>query len=155
MAVPSGHFAGADIGWTMRRGGGAFRWKMKQWHQGSLLDGPRRRVQLLEGWRQRPSSPLRSDRQWLASAAFRPRQGMGIFMGLGRWSLSRRHDGAQVASNHLGDSDVSQWNRRLGVEFQEVASVIPRVTEILIKFLKWQLSPNARLNQDTKVWNQI
>jgi predicted metal-dependent hydrolase len=27
--------------------------------------------------------------------------------------------------------------------------------KILIKFLKLQLSPNARLNQDTKVWNQI
>jgi hypothetical protein len=34
-------------------------------------------------------------------------------------------------------------------------NVTPRVTEILIKFLKLQLSPNARLNQATKVWNQI
>jgi hypothetical protein len=34
-------------------------------------------------------------------------------------------------------------------------SVTPHVTETLIKFLKMQLSPNARLNQDTKVWNQI
>jgi hypothetical protein len=31
----------------------------------------------------------------------------------------------------------------------------PRVTEILIKFHKLQLSPNARLNHDTKVMNQI
>jgi hypothetical protein len=27
--------------------------------------------------------------------------------------------------------------------------------ETLIKFLKMKLSLNARLNQDTKVWNQI
>jgi hypothetical protein len=34
-------------------------------------------------------------------------------------------------------------------------SVTPRVTENLIKLIKLQLSPDARLNQDTKVWNQI
>jgi hypothetical protein len=34
-------------------------------------------------------------------------------------------------------------------------SVTPHVTETLIKFLKMQLGSNARLNQDTKVWNQI
>jgi hypothetical protein len=33
--------------------------------------------------------------------------------------------------------------------------VTPRVIEILIKLIKFQLSPNATLNQDTKVWNQI
>jgi hypothetical protein len=33
--------------------------------------------------------------------------------------------------------------------------VTPRVIKILIKFLKMQLSPNTRLNQDNKVWNQI
>jgi hypothetical protein len=33
--------------------------------------------------------------------------------------------------------------------------VTPRVTEGLIKLIKLQLSPNVRLNQDTKVWNQI
>jgi hypothetical protein len=38
---------------------------------------------------------------------------------------------------------------------EAVVVVTPRVTETLIKFLKMQLSPNARLNQYTKVWNQI
>jgi hypothetical protein len=33
--------------------------------------------------------------------------------------------------------------------------VTPHVTDGLIMFIKWKLSPNARLNQDTKVWNQI
>jgi hypothetical protein len=33
--------------------------------------------------------------------------------------------------------------------------VTPRVTESLIKLLMLQLSPDARLNEDTKVWNQI
>jgi hypothetical protein len=36
-----------------------------------------------------------------------------------------------------------------------VPSVTSWVTEALIKLIKLQLSPNARLNQDTKVWNQI
>jgi hypothetical protein len=33
--------------------------------------------------------------------------------------------------------------------------VTPFVTEGLIKLIKLQLNPNARLNQDTKVWNQM
>jgi hypothetical protein len=33
--------------------------------------------------------------------------------------------------------------------------VTPRVTESLIKLIKLQLSPDARLNQYTKYWNQI
>jgi hypothetical protein len=38
---------------------------------------------------------------------------------------------------------------------QNVITVTPHVMKILIKFLKLQLSSNARLNQDTKVWNQM
>jgi hypothetical protein len=34
-------------------------------------------------------------------------------------------------------------------------AVTPHVMEGLIKLIKFQLSSNARLNQDTKVWNQI
>jgi hypothetical protein len=37
----------------------------------------------------------------------------------------------------------------------EEGVVTPHVTESLIKLIKLQFSPNARLNQDTKVWNQI
>jgi hypothetical protein len=33
--------------------------------------------------------------------------------------------------------------------------VTPHVTESLIKLIKLQLSSDARLNQYTKVWNQI
>jgi hypothetical protein len=33
--------------------------------------------------------------------------------------------------------------------------VTPHVPENLIKLIKLQLSCNARLNQDTNVWNQI
>jgi hypothetical protein len=33
--------------------------------------------------------------------------------------------------------------------------VTPRVMENIIKLIKLQSSLNARLNQDTKVWNQI
>jgi hypothetical protein len=33
--------------------------------------------------------------------------------------------------------------------------VTPHVTESLIKLIILQLSPDARLNEDTKVWNQI
>jgi hypothetical protein len=34
-------------------------------------------------------------------------------------------------------------------------AVTSRVTENLIKLIKLELNYNARLNQDTKVWNQI
>jgi hypothetical protein len=37
----------------------------------------------------------------------------------------------------------------------KMSFVTPYVIERLIKLIKLQLSPNARLNQDTKVWNQI
>jgi hypothetical protein len=33
--------------------------------------------------------------------------------------------------------------------------VTPHVIERLIELIKLQLNPDARLNQDTKVWNQI
>jgi hypothetical protein len=36
-----------------------------------------------------------------------------------------------------------------------LASITPRVMKGLIKLIKLQLSPNARLNQDTNIWNQI
>jgi hypothetical protein len=37
----------------------------------------------------------------------------------------------------------------------DLICVTPCVTEGLIKLIKMQLNPNARLNQDIKVWNQI
>jgi hypothetical protein len=37
----------------------------------------------------------------------------------------------------------------------DLICVTPCVTEGLIKLIKVQLNPNARLNQDIKVWNQI
>jgi hypothetical protein len=44
----------------------------------------------------------------------------------------------------------------LGMRFSLRGRVVrPHVTKGLIKLIKLQLSPNARLNQDTKVWNQI
>jgi hypothetical protein len=73
------------------------------------------------GWWRCPSSPLRSDQWWLAPAAFHPRQGVGQLQGA-RAVLPVQKAGARAALNSLGGG--LQWNRRLGVEFQEVAGAI-------------------------------
>jgi hypothetical protein len=57
-AVPSGHFAGAKLGRTMGRGGGASRCKMERRRQGSLPDGPTGWVRFFENCWWRPSSVL-------------------------------------------------------------------------------------------------
>jgi hypothetical protein len=41
------------------------------------------------------------------------------------------------------------------VDIKKPSAATPCIMEGLIKLIKLQLSPNARLNQDTKVWNQI
>jgi hypothetical protein len=52
-------------------------------------------------------------------------------------------------------SEVTQEYLQKLVSQGYMTVVTPHVTKLLIKFLKLQLSPNARLNQDNKVWNRI
>jgi hypothetical protein len=44
--------------------------------------------------------------------------------------------------------------RTIAKKNTRLRAVTPRVTEGLIKLIKLQLSPNTRLNQDTKVWKK-